>query len=70
MQGIGKLADLPSDIPREPDGLLFWNGKAIEPLAVRLPVLVAAQRLAIAFRPDVPRLVERGVDAAGGGRRC
>ena len=34
MQGIGKLADLPPDIPREPDALLFWNGKAIEPLVV------------------------------------
>lgn len=34
MQGIGKLADLPADVPREPAETFFWNGKAFEPLVV------------------------------------
>lgn len=34
MQGIGKLADLPADVPREPTDTFFWNGKAFEPLIV------------------------------------
>lgn len=34
MQGIGKLADLPADVPRKPAETFFWNGKAFEPLIV------------------------------------
>lgn len=34
MQGIGKLADLPADVRREPADTFFWNGKAFEPLVV------------------------------------
>jgi hypothetical protein len=34
MQGIGKLADLPSDVPHAPAATFFWNGKAFEPLVV------------------------------------
>jgi len=34
MQGIGKLADLPAAVPREPVDTLFWNGKNFEPLVV------------------------------------
>jgi hypothetical protein len=32
MQGIGKVADLPADIPRAVPHAFFWNGKAFEPL--------------------------------------
>lgn len=34
MQGIGKLADLPADVPRAPAATFFWNGKAFEPLVL------------------------------------
>ena len=34
MQGIGKLADLPAKIAREPADTFFWTGKAFEPLVV------------------------------------
>lgn len=34
MQGIGKLVDLPADVPREPADTFFWNGKTFEPLVV------------------------------------
>lgn len=34
MQGIGKLADLPADLPRKPPNAFFWSGKAFEPLVV------------------------------------
>lgn len=32
MQGIGKVADLPADLPRAVPNTFFWNGKAFEPL--------------------------------------
>lgn len=34
MQGIGRLADLPADVPREPAQTFFWNGRTFEPLVV------------------------------------
>ncbi len=34
MQGIGKLTDLPADVPREPAETFFWTGKSFEPLVV------------------------------------
>jgi len=32
MQGIGKVADLPADLPRAVPHTFFWNGKVFEPL--------------------------------------
>lgn len=32
MQGIGKVADLPADLPRAIPNTFFWNGKVFEPL--------------------------------------
>ena len=34
MQGVGTLADLPADVPREPTDTFFWNGRTFEPLVV------------------------------------
>lgn len=34
MQGSGKVADLPADVPREPPRTFFWNGRDFEPLVV------------------------------------
>lgn len=34
MQGIGKIADLPADVTREPPNTFFWTGRTFEPLVV------------------------------------
>lgn len=34
MQGVGKVADLPADIPREIPHARFWNGREFEPLVL------------------------------------
>jgi len=34
MQGIGRIADLPADVPREPPNTLFWTGRDFEPLVI------------------------------------
>lgn len=34
MQGSGRIADIPADVPREIPHAFFWNGKAFEPLVV------------------------------------
>jgi hypothetical protein len=34
MQGSGKIADLPADLPRELPGVFYWNGNAFEPLVI------------------------------------
>ncbi len=60
MQGLGKLAELPSAELAESPGVFFWNGKAFEPMQ---PGKTKLSTRAAEFGPEVGFV--RGLRAAG-----
>lgn len=50
MQGSGRIADIPADVPREIPHAFFWNGKEFEPLVVGKTIVSSKPEL---FGPEV-----------------